>query len=263
MHDRADEYGRCTRALQDDRERPGNEAIFDQALTNGLAAIVARRWPGEEMDRNRVKSAKALLDVIAEHADEAEEGVVELPDLDPPPAGSPFGDDPAPTVVKVALLRAAIDVTQRPRHARLAPREPLGDDHVEALAALNADDSLRVSFGEFDLDEFEERVALHDAAEIGRARAYLNVLGVSEEWERREAANFADEFAEVEDHELISPVECPVCGLQALVPSGYDSYGREIAWGTCVACSYTKSFEVADLEGRDEALDDAINDPNR
>jgi hypothetical protein len=44
---------------------------------------------------------------------------------------------------------------------------------------------------------------------------------------------------------------------------GYDSYGREIAWGTCAACSYTKSAEVADFEGRDEAIDEAINDPNR
>jgi hypothetical protein len=50
VHDRADEYGRCTRALQEDRTRPDSEGIFDQALTNALAAVVAQRWPTKEME---------------------------------------------------------------------------------------------------------------------------------------------------------------------------------------------------------------------
>src|SRR5206468_8712504 len=131
-------------------------------------------------------------------------------------------------------------------------------EHVEALAALNVDDSLCVSFTDFDLEEYEEQVALRNAAETARARAYVDLLGVSDEWDRREAADFVGEFTEIEDHERIEPVDCPVCGLQALVPSGYDSYGREIAWGTCAACSYTKSYDVADFEGRDEAIDEAV-----
>jgi len=263
MHDRADEYGRCTRALQEDRARPGNEGIFDQALTNGLAAIVARRWPDEEMDGTRVKSALKLLDVIAALGERAGDGIYELPDLHQPSEGSPFGEGPTPTIVKVAMLQKAIEITQRPRHARLSDREPLGEDHVDALAALNVDDSLRVSFSDFDLDEFEQQVALRDAAEVGRARAYLDLLGVGEEWDRREALDFVSEFTEIDDDERVEPVECPVCGLQALVPSGYDSYGREIAWGTCAACSYTRSFDVADLEARDEAIDEAVSDPDR
>ena len=263
MHDRADDYGRCTRALQEDLERPGNAGIFDQAVTNGLAAIVARRWPGEETDQNRVKSASHLLEVVAAHGAEVGQGVIELPDLDPPPQGSPFGDEPTPTLVKISVLRNGIEITQRPRHARLTPREPLRDTHVEALAALNVDDSLGVSFADFDLDEYEEQVALRDAAETARARAYIDLLGVSDEWDRREAVDFVAEFTEIEDDERLEPAECPVCGLPALVPSGYDSYGREIAWGTCVACSYTKSFDVADLEARDDAIDEAVNDPDR
>jgi hypothetical protein len=101
------------------REQPGNEAIFDQALTNGLAAIVERRWAGEETAGNRVKSASQLLDVITARGRGVEDGVVELPDLDPPPEGFVFGGDPTPTRVKTASLREAIRITQRPRHARL------------------------------------------------------------------------------------------------------------------------------------------------
>ncbi len=261
MHDRAQEYGRCTRALLEDQERPGNEAIFDQALTNALTAIVAQRWPGDEVGGGRVKSAGRLLDEVAARGVEIESGVVELPDL-APPQGLVLGDEPTPTVVNVTVLREAIGITQRPRHARLEPREPLRSEHVDALAGLNVDASLRVSFSEFDLEEHEEQVALRDATESARARGYLRLLEVSEEWDRREAVDFVGEFTEIEDDEQIEPAECPVCGLQALVPWGYDSYGREIAWGTCVACSYTKSFEVADLEARDEAIDQAVNDPN-
>ncbi|WP_432171806.1 hypothetical protein [Streptomyces sp. 1222.5] len=39
----------------------GREGVFDQALSNGLAAIVASEWPGNESDRQgRVLSASAL-----------------------------------------------------------------------------------------------------------------------------------------------------------------------------------------------------------
>ena len=69
MHDRALDYARCTQALREDRERPGFAGIFDEALTNALAAIVAARWPGTEMRGSRVKSASELLDVIEEHGD--------------------------------------------------------------------------------------------------------------------------------------------------------------------------------------------------
>ncbi|WP_327299202.1 MULTISPECIES: hypothetical protein [unclassified Streptomyces] len=45
----------------------GHEGIYDQALSNALAVIVAAEWPGEEANRKgRVHSAKGLLEVIAE-----------------------------------------------------------------------------------------------------------------------------------------------------------------------------------------------------
>ncbi|MEV7318446.1 hypothetical protein AB0N56_36705 [Streptomyces microflavus] len=46
---------------------PGHEGIYDQALSNALAAIVAAEWPGEEVNRRgRVHFARDLLKVIAE-----------------------------------------------------------------------------------------------------------------------------------------------------------------------------------------------------
>ena len=50
---------------------------------------------------------------------------------------------------------------------------------------------------------------------------------------------------------------------RSLIETRVDSYLGEIAAGTCVACSYVKTYDVADLEGRDEALDRAIADPRR
>jgi hypothetical protein len=43
------------------------EGVFDAALTNGLAAIVAHDWPGEDLNaRGRVHSAPKLLGIIEE-----------------------------------------------------------------------------------------------------------------------------------------------------------------------------------------------------
>ncbi len=42
QNERARQYAVCTYALRNDRASDGAEAIYDQALTNGLAAIVAR-----------------------------------------------------------------------------------------------------------------------------------------------------------------------------------------------------------------------------
>ncbi|MHC3454945.1 hypothetical protein [Streptomyces prasinus] len=59
--------------------------LFDDALSNGLAAIVAYEWPGEEQGRRgRVESARALLEVIEEHMP-ATDGIVLLLDGQPVP----------------------------------------------------------------------------------------------------------------------------------------------------------------------------------
>lgn len=260
MHDRGEDYGRCTRALEQDREQPGAEAIFDQALSNGLAAIVSRRWPGEEVRGRLVKSASECLDVIEKHGAQLEAGVYELEDIDPPPPGFVLGDEPTPTIVRVAVLREGLRITQPPRHARVHEPQPLRAEHVDALRILNVDASLQVVFADFDLDELEQRVALADSVELARARRYLELLS-PEELEHRDGIDYVGDYTEVDDGDRIEPAGCPGCGLQALIPSGFDSYLGEFAWGTCVACSYTKAYEVADFEGRDEKIERAVNDP--
>jgi hypothetical protein len=268
MHDRRSEYARCTRALVEDGERDGTSGIFDAALTNGLAAIVATRWLGQEADaRGRMKSASALIDVIEAQSGVQANGVYELPDLDPPrPGGDVFGPPlgPSPTVIDPTVLREAIRRTQVIRHARAEPARPLEEEHVNALVALNADSALRVSLerGE-DVDEYEERVLLADAFERARARAYLDLLSV-DEMERRTSVDYEEEYLEIEDEDRNNtPHECPVCGVIALIERELDSYVGEYPAGTCVACSYVKSFDIADFEGRDEAIRRAVEDPRR
>ncbi|MEU2907911.1 hypothetical protein ABZ771_34345 [Streptomyces globisporus] len=63
---RAEEYGRCATVLDVDFQVPGAAAIFDQALTNGLAAIVAHIWQGQEIEKrkngdHRLKAASTGL----------------------------------------------------------------------------------------------------------------------------------------------------------------------------------------------------------
>jgi len=101
---RAGQYAICANALT--RVSGGAEAVFDQALTNGLAAIVAHAWPGAELEggANRVRSAAALLDVIKQCGKPAENGTIRvLHDPSGPEYGepSPFDNEPWPNFTSV------------------------------------------------------------------------------------------------------------------------------------------------------------------
>lgn len=75
MHEPTDEYARATRLLLQDRERDGAAALFHTALNNGLVALVAGRWPGEECKRSGfVLFAHELLPVIERNGREIEPG---------------------------------------------------------------------------------------------------------------------------------------------------------------------------------------------
>ena len=86
---RARQYPVCTYALDYDRATDGAEGVFDQALTNGLAAIVAHEWPGEEIGRGgRMLAASGLLDAIgrrdlADGAAHLADGVAHLAEAEP------------------------------------------------------------------------------------------------------------------------------------------------------------------------------------
>jgi hypothetical protein len=51
--------------LDVDFQVPGAAAIFDQALTNGLAAIVAHTWPGEETEKRKERRSSAESGIAA------------------------------------------------------------------------------------------------------------------------------------------------------------------------------------------------------
>jgi hypothetical protein len=245
---RARQYAVCSYALRHDRVQDGAEAIFDQALTNGLVAIVAHTWPGEEVRRRgAMKSASELLDVIEQHGTSDDDGAVRVPD---DPDGPEFEDDPIWgrvenfATVDVPALRDALDVTQAIRHAR-----PDGDDavlserHIEALTGLDRHAAL---FGISDelVERAQAGIAGRDAAERTRAGAYYRALG-DEERQRREAIDYAAEYAwETQDDRTVVD-ECPVCENRALVAPALDGVIEEIGIGFCFVCSYHRTQEVA------------------
>ncbi|WP_134717110.1 hypothetical protein [Saccharomonospora xinjiangensis] len=73
---RAYEYAKCAALLREDIDIPGNAAIFDSALSNGLAAIVFYEWPGREVDtKGKIKSARGLLNIIKREVKETVAGI--------------------------------------------------------------------------------------------------------------------------------------------------------------------------------------------
>jgi hypothetical protein len=251
----ADEYARCTAALATGGvDQPGAEGRFDQALTNGLAAIVEKRWPGEQLEsNNRVKSARALMGVIERKAGS---GCVALEDIEPRLDDSFCEPGPTPTAVDLETLRDGLDATQPARHGRGKGR--LEEKHVKALAALNDDAALRGDLSELDLDAFEMEVALADSTEQARARRYLEML-TDEEVQRRQRLDYREDYAELIDKEgWLDPAECPVCGLEALVVDGWDDYVGEFPFGVCAHCSYVRSRNAADEDGKYEAIQRAM-----
>jgi hypothetical protein len=105
-------YATNTLALSNNTIPP--EGPFDAGLTNGLAAIVAYDWPGEELSkRGGVKPARDLLLVIDDYG-----------------CPSPFID--------TRTLGEGLDLTQPARHARDDDEfAALQRDHIQALLALD------------------------------------------------------------------------------------------------------------------------------
>jgi hypothetical protein len=114
---RAVQYAVCTYALEHDRVTDGAEGIFDQALTNGLAAIVARAWPGAELKRSLVWSARELLDVIEQRGTRDRDGSVRvLHDPDGPEFEEVlFSDEPLPNFTTVRVPCYGTRSTRRRR----------------------------------------------------------------------------------------------------------------------------------------------------
>lgn len=253
---RAREYARCTAVLLEDRRLPGAEAAFDQALTNGLAAIVAHQWPGHELHPSgQVKSAARLLDVISEKARAAliPNGafVILLMPEDAVPSEQ--------VLIHVATLQTGINETQPVRHAR--GHGNLAHQHVEALRLLNDHPALcsldeQLGEGEWAREQVRDRYRWAEAEE------YLALIG-DEEAQRR--STMAGEYLPAKPkHRLTDPGlhECPVCGYEALRAHGFDDFGMGVAYGMCLVCSYQRSYAVAVDQGRDERIYMMVNAPD-
>ncbi|MEV0262814.1 hypothetical protein AB0I49_15945 [Streptomyces sp. NPDC050617] len=236
----------------------GAEAIFDQALTNGLAAVVSAEW-GEaaatEKDGRRVKSAAALLDVVKEKAqeDQEEPGVFVIPDPAPPPAPNESLRSVWPwegaeslaldTRIHVIVLRSGIKSTQPVRHASV--RGGLQREHIEALLALDHHNSLGTLGGEHADCAWEGTEADDRAA---RARAFALLLRLGDE----EASNRAERASELHPsyHPKHNPdslelQDCPICGYTAFGPDHGDEHGMGIGVGQCLVCHYERTADVA------------------
>ncbi|MFD8414179.1 hypothetical protein ACFV2Q_20880 [Streptomyces sp. NPDC059650] len=255
---RAETYARCTAELEGDHTGPGAEAIFDQALTNGLAAVVSAEW-GEaaatEKNGRRVRSAAALLDVVEEKAQEdpEEPGVFVIPD--PAPLSAPNetlrgvwpweGVDSLAldTRIHVIVLRSGIKSTQPVRHA--SGRGGLQREHIEALLALDHHKGLGTLGGEH-ADRAWEGTKADDRA--ARARAFALLLRLGDE----EASNRAERARELHPsyHPKHNPdglelQDCPVCGYTAFSPDHGDEHGMGIGVGQCLVCHYERTAGVA------------------
>ncbi|MFD5292429.1 hypothetical protein ACFWJV_30085 [Streptomyces rochei] len=229
----------------------GREGVFDQALSNALAAIVASEWPGEELDHNgRVRSASALLRLIEKHVP-ATGGIVLVPDKDPLPE-IPQGDTDslfqAPrlsshTRIDARTLQNGIEASQAARHGRGAGG--LQRRHVEALLALDGHRSLGV-MGEEQQDRIQQIAQEEDMASQKRAAEYLERIGDEEAARRAENVTNPNAYHPKHNpggHDLDT---CPVCGHETFCVEGLDPVFGRVGYGQCLMCTYIRTPGAAE-----------------
>lgn len=251
------EYASGAALLEEDHEVPGAAGIFEQALCNALAVIVAARWAGSEVNgKGTVKSADDLLKVI--EAEEARAGrvgpvlVLDEPRATPalPRISIPGWDevvDTDPGVrIEVKVLREALRITAPRRHGKLSEKS-LERRHVEAPVKLDAYPAINVLHGEYG----DRRIAKERVRDLWRrdqAEDYLGLLS-EEEIERRVEA--AQELLPADPKErliCLGLFECSVCENDTLLATHLDDLGLGFAAGTCFVCGYYRSDQVADEE---------------
>lgn len=236
--ERAYHYARCSAVLNADHEVPGCEAAFDQALSNGLTAIVAHEWPGNEANaKGWVYSAAELLQAIAKRAAVQPDGTHLISWSDP-------RGDSQEIRVDTDTLHSGITAAQAPRHAR-GPGT-LERRHVDALLALDGHPALgRIS--EVVSDERWGQAEVRDIYDRQRAEEYLEFIGDEEALVRAERAPELVELYHPKhnpDWERTELEECRVCEFASFrldFPSEFPNTGR----GACLVCSYTRSAEVS------------------
>ncbi|MGW1163396.1 hypothetical protein ACWD48_35465 [Streptomyces sp. NPDC002519] len=243
----------------------GREGVFDQALSNGLAAIVACEWPGEELDRNRrVRSASALLKVIEEHVP-ATDGIVLIPDQHPMPE-IPQGDTDSlfqvprlssHTLIDVRTLQNGIEASQAARHGRGVGG--LRHRHIEALLALDGHRSLGV-MGEEQQDRIQQIAQAEDVASQKRAAEYLERIGEGEAARRAEHVVNPNAYHPKHNPHGHDLDICPVCGHETFCVEGLDPIFGRVGYGQCLVCTYARTPGAAEDEAFTEHLRSTMDD---
>lgn len=235
--DRRDRYAAGTLALQREEVPVGAEAVFNQALTNGLLAIAVAELPEyREYERpgGRPPSARRVLRDLEARFGPAQNGSFEIPD----PTSTQLGQ---PVVVGIRVLEDAIEATDPIRHGRPAVRA-LAQSDIRALLALDRHPALR-HLDTVAMDVAEIKAEAQDLVELGRASGYLEVVDEVEQRRRKEALPVP--FMDPSEPPGPEPLDCPVCGHPTLLSTGSDSFGYGITAGICFVCSYRRSDHAA------------------
>ncbi|MER5556188.1 hypothetical protein ABT001_31730 [Streptomyces sp. NPDC002793] len=235
---RAYQYARCSAVLAADPEVPGHEATYDQALSNGLAAIVAQQWPGQELSsEGHVKSARQLLKVITKQADAQPDGtyLIAWPDRH---------ENPEKICVNTEVLCDGINETQAARHGRGSGN--LQRHHIDALLALDGHPALG-RMTEVHSDGQWIKAEVEDRYEQERAETYLAFIGDDEAAARAERAPGLTEPYHPKhnpDREGTELEECRVCGYTSF-RLGFPADFPDTGIGACLVCSYARSSDVS------------------
>lgn len=240
--DRRHHYARNCLSLDGPALPPGAEGVFEQALANGLAAIVARDWPELLPSGARPPSSRRLLRSIEKRGERCGEGLVRIG------GESDTLEDGA--VVNVALLLEALDPIGGVRHGR-GGRDLVTAELVAALKALDDHPALHVVADE-SLEHFWEHAHEFDGNEYDRARSYWRALPAEERRRRSEELPSSLQPTEPGD---FHPGVCPCCGSETLMVDGIDDFGFGLVYGTCAACSFVRSDDIVHEEAMDLALE--------
>jgi hypothetical protein len=246
---RRDLYAEGAAVLDEDCHVVGAEALFDQALTNGLLAIAADYIPGHPAADATKKqpSASVLLTQLGDQAGVIE-GVAQIPtgrrahEIDERTGILEALDHDEFVPLYVDQLRDALQRTQAARHGR-GPGEQVTPEDVQALLELDIHPALGVLVNHY-MDRDWRRAQVADRTEQARAADYLDLL--DEEEVNRRTQHAALIWDPHPGDPYVEPQECPVCDRQTLQSTDGDAFGYGITAGTCLVCSYRRSDRIAD-----------------
>jgi hypothetical protein len=232
------QYAIHTLALGDG-DAPGAASLFDTALTNGMLAVVAAEWPGEELQGRATLSASKLIDLVISKTGTSD-WFIALDDGLPLPKSTPRR-----ITVDLGLLRQTLTQTQPVRHGRPGGTEVVGQAVVLALRHLDEHYALGVLHEE-NINQAEVTAAGVRAFETLRVARYIDLVGDEELERRAQQAKDALPCDPKERSVHLGLGDCPMCGYVSLVVEAELRYGTQL--GTCVACSFVHTEEISDDE---------------